>query len=563
VGPVVATQVRKPLGDILLAAGLITPDQLAEALGVQKASNMRLGEVLVGLGHVTETDVARVLAEQLRIPFVPEHEVQVDLTVARLLPTSIARAKLVLPLREVFGRLTVAMADPLDVFTLDEVHHLTKKIIDPVVCTRSAIDKAISQYERLTALQIKGGTPETLPGSDDLLPPEPDDAPVVQLVNELIDRALKERASDIHVEPSEKVFRIRFRIDGFLREVMSPSAKFHAPVVARIKVLAGMDISERRIPQDGRIELRDKGRNVDLRVSTLPTIFGEKVVMRIFDRSKQLPRLSELGFPPEVYLQYTAIVERPHGMVLVTGPTGSGKTTTLMSTLAYINHPEKNIVTVEDPVEYQLHGVNHVQVNPKAGLTFADGLRSILRQDPNIIMVGEIRDGETADIAVRSALTGHMVFSTLHTNDATGALTRLADMGMESYLIASSVQCVLAQRLVRRLCPHCREGYPAERALLERNGCRVPPGTTLQFYRAPGCGRCAGVGYSGRFPIFELLVMSSTIREMVIRQASTGELRTQAVEEGMRLLLSNGLEKALEGLTSPEEVFRVAHSGDL
>lgn len=557
-------QARKPLGDILVAAGLLTPEQLTEALAVHKRSTMRLGEVLVGLGYLTETDVARVLAEQLKIPFLPEHELQVDLAAARLIPPAVARAKLILPLREVFGRLTVAMADPLDVFSLDEIQHLTKKTIDPVVSTRSGIERATNQYERLTALHhVRTTAPEPLATSDELLPPEPDDAPVVQLVNELIDRALRDRASDIHIEPSERVFRVRFRIDGFLREIMSPAVKFHAPVVARIKVLGGMDISERRAPQDGRIELRDKSRNVDLRVSTLPTIFGEKVVMRIFDRSKQLPRLSELGFPPEVYLQYTAIVERPHGMVLVTGPTGSGKTTTLMSTLAFINHPEKNIVTIEDPVEYQLPGVNHVQVHPRAGLTFADGLRSILRQDPNTIMVGEIRDGETADIAVRSALTGHMVFSTLHTNDAAGALTRLADMGMEPFLIASSVQCVLAQRLVRQLCTHCRESYPAERALLERNGCRIAPGVTLQFYRSQGCGRCAGIGYMGRFPIFELLVMSAPIRELVIRGASSADIRALAGDEGMRFLLSNGLEKALEGLTTPEEVFRVAHSGDL
>jgi type IV pilus assembly protein PilB len=334
----------------------------------------------------------------------------------------------------------------------------------------------------------------------------------------------------------------------------------HPAVAARLKVQAGLDIAEKRAPQDGRIELR-QGRNVDLRVSTLPTVFGEKVVLRIFDRAKTLPKLPDLGFGPEILKHYQAAAARPHGMLLVTGPTGSGKTSTLMSTLDYLNHVEKNIVTIEDPVEYQLPGINHVAINPKAGLTFADGLRSILRQDPNVIMIGEIRDGETADIAVRAALTGHLVLSTLHTNDAAGALTRLVDMGVEPYLIASSVLGVLAQRLVRRLCPACREAVQVITAGYREYGCDITDDLAV-VYRATGCAKCGGAGYSGRFPIFEYLRITPAIQELVIARASTAAIRAQAAAEGMRFLITAGLEAALRGETSQEEIFRVAAPSD-
>lgn len=553
---------KKPLGDIFIQAGLIRPDQLAKALEVQKVSSLRLGEVLVALGYLTETDVARAIAGQLGIPFVPDHLLQVDLIHARLIPPSVARKTNALPLREEFGQLFVAMADPLDVFSLDEIRHLTRRNVQPVACTVSGVRKAIAQYERLAALRQRDPSPEAAPSSEGLLPPDPDDAPVVQLVNELVDRALSDQASDIHIEPADGQFRVRFRIDGFLREIVSPPMSYHSAVVARLKVLAGLDIAERRAPQDGRIELRDKGRNVDLRVSTLPTVFGEKVVLRLFDRSRALPKLQDIGFSPQVFEWYTACARRPHGMVLVTGPTGSGKTSTLMSTLAYVNSSAKNIVTIEDPVEYQLGGINHVQVNPKAGLTFADGLRAILRQDPNIIMVGEIRDSETADVAVRSALTGHLVLSTLHTNDAAGALTRLMDMGIEPYLIASSVLGVLAQRLMRRLCPQCREPFAADPEPFRAYGCRLDPSGRITLYHAKGCSRCSGTGYLGRFAAFEFLCVSPAIQELVTGRTTTAGIREQAVADGMQRLITNGLEKALEGLTTPEEVFRVADFGD-
>lgn len=553
---------KKPLGNTLIQAGLITPDQLARALEVQKSSSLRLGEVLVAFGFVTEADVARAIAGQLGISFVPDHLLQVDMAYARLIPPQVARKTNALPLREEFGQLFVAMADPLDVFSLDEVRHLTKRAVVPVACTLTGLRKAVAQYEKLAALRQRTESPEAPHTGEVLLPPEPDDAPVVQLVNDLIDRALGERASDIHIEPAEGQFRVRFRIDGFLREIQNASMNYHPAVVARLKVLAGLDIAERRAPQDGRIELRAKGRNVDLRVSTLPTVFGEKVVLRLFDRSHALPKLEEIGFSPEIFNWYTTCVRKPHGMVLVTGPTGSGKTSTLMSTLSYLNAPEKNIVTVEDPVEYQLPGVNHVQVHARVGLSFADGLRAILRQDPNIIMVGEVRDGETADVAIRSALTGHLVLSTLHTNDAAGALTRLTDMGVEPYLISSSVLGVLAQRLMRRLCPQCRQPYEGDARPFRQYDCVPEHASTAILYRAEGCARCSGTGYSGRFPIFEFLRVSPRIQQMITQRATTADIREVAKSEGMQLLIASGMQKSLDGQTTPEEVFRVAAFGE-
>lgn len=545
---------KRQLGELLLNSGLITSQQLQAALAMQKTSGLRLGEVLVGLGYTTEAAVARAVAQQLQIPFLPDHELQVDFPAARLLPPAVARRKQILPLGERMGRLLLAMADPLDVFTVDEVRYLTGKPVEPVAVTRAGLERALSQYERLAALRRRDGGPEGGP-LEVALPPEADAAPVVSLVNEIIDRALQEQASDIHVEPGEQALRVRFRVDGFLREVMSPGMGAHPAVVARLKVMGGLDIAERRLPQDGRIEIRERGRSVDLRVSTLPTIYGEKVVLRVFDRNRRIPRLDELGFNPGDLALYRELISRPHGMVLVTGPTGSGKTTTLLATIAHLSAPEQNIVTIEDPVEYQLPAVNHVQINPKAGLSFAEGLRAILRQDPNIIMVGEIRDTETADVAVRAALTGHLVLSTLHTNDAPGALTRLVDMGVEPYLIASAVHGIVAQRLVRRLCPRCRAPVASLPPVLAEHGLRPAPQS--QLCRAVGCEDCRGTGYAGRFPIFELLPVTQTLQELVSRSRSSAGLRQAAERAGMRSLVLNGLEKALAGLTTVEEVLRV------
>lgn len=549
---------RQQVGDILLRAGLITRDQLASALDIGRSSGLRLGEVMVGLGYVTEADVAKAVAQQVQAEFIPDHLLQFDMRLARLLPAHLIRHRSVLPVREQGGRLVLAMADPLDVVTVDEVHFITGMPVQVAVATRSALDRAIHQFQRVAALgrQKAGG-----PAPDQVeLPPELDAAPIIKLVNELIDRALDDGASDIHVEPGEQQFRIRMRLDGFLRETLASSMQSHPSLTARLKVMAGLDISERRLPQDGRIELRERGRNVDLRVSTLPTIYGEKVVLRLFDKSRQIPALEDLGMRPADYRRYLSVVGQPHGMLLVTGPTGSGKTTTLLATLAHLSSPDKNVVTIEDPVEYQLVGVNHVQVRPKAGLTFAEGLRSILRQDPDIIMVGEVRDSETADVAVRAALTGHLVLSTLHTNDAPGALNRLIDMGVEPYLIASSVHGVLAQRLVRRLCPHCR--IPAELDPAVVTGLGHPTDSPVPAYRPQGCNRCRGTGYLGRFPLFEFLPVSPEIRDLVTRRVNAARIQEQAHREGMCPLLSNGIERVLEGHTTLEEVLRVAHSGE-
>lgn len=550
---------KQHLGDLLVSAGLVTSSQLQTALDVQKTSGLRLGAVLVGLGYVTETEVAMTLAQQLRLPFIPDHELQVDFALARLIPVQVARQKLALPVAERFGHLTIAMADPLDVFTQDEMRHLTGKPIDTLVATPTALEQVISQYERLESLTRSDlAVPEALRTPDETTTPDVDDAPVVQLVNELIDRALSERASDIHIEPGELTFRVRFRVDGFLREIMRPQATYHSGVIARIKVMAGLDIAERRAPQDGRVELRDRGRNVDLRVSLLPTIYGEKCVIRIFNKSRAVVALADLGMAPELLVAYTEAITRPHGMVLVTGPTGSGKTTTLTSTLAYINTPDHNIITIEDPVEYQLPGVNHCQVNARAGLTFVGGLRSILRQDPDVIMVGEIRDAETAELAVRSALTGHLVLSTLHTGSAAGSLTRLLDMGVEAYLISASIHGVLAQRLVRRLCTHCCQPGQLDVEALVKASVDVPVnGTEVRV--SVGCSRCQGTGYLGRLPIFEFLAMTPEIRDLINHRAPEQEVLSVARRAQMRSLLVDGMDKVYQGLTAVAEVFRVAN----
>lgn len=547
---------REPLGHMLVEAGLINPRQLQTALSLSRESGMRLGEALTGLGFASETDIAQTLARQLSMPFLPDHQVQVQPAVASRIPTLEAHRRRMLPLSEEQGRVTLAVVDPLDEPGLDEIRYLLgNAVVEPIIVTPHAMERALSEATRFRAL--KGRETTQVEAMQVQLPPETE-APVAALVSELIDRSLHDGASDIHIEPGEESLRVRLRIDGFLQDVMHPDYKLHGAIVARIKVMAGLDIAERRSPQDGRIEIREGARRVDLRVSTLPTVYGEKVVMRVFDRSRSLTSLDALGMPPDILETYLRLTARPHGMLFVTGPTGSGKTTTLLSTLAALNRSDRNIVTIEDPVEYQLAGINHVQVNPRHGLSFADGLRSILRQDPNVIMVGEVRDGETADVAVRAALTGHLVLSTLHTNDASGALTRLVDMGVEPYLIASSVLGVLAQRLVRRVCERCARPapLPAPDWFAEHGLAPAPPGATL--VQGAGCVHCRNTGYRGRFPIFELLTMDPTLRTLTQQRADSGELRAAAVRAGMTFLLSNGVTKAYAGQTTLEEVLRVA-----
>ncbi|MCL5038957.1 MAG: GspE/PulE family protein [Firmicutes bacterium] len=548
----------KRLGDILVDAKLISPAQLSSALEVQKASGARLGEILVGMGLVNEVDVARVLAQQTGLPFLPPQELKVNPAATRLIPEGAARQHRLLALSADDTSVTVAMADPLNVFALDEVALLTKKKVKPVVSTGREIEKALQRaYQLGTAEEIPAATEEELEVFR--LRELVEEAPVVRLVNNVIERAIQEGASDIHLEPQENLLRVRYRIDGLLQEVMTQPKSVHSAVISRIKIMAGLDISIRRLPQDGRIEIRDRGRNVDLRVSTLPTIHGEKVVIRLLDKRSAITRLESLGFLPKMLEGYLGLIQKPFGMILITGPTGSGKTTTLTATLHRLNTPEKNIITVEDPVEYEIPGVNQVQLNEKAGLTFSSGLRSILRQDPNIIMVGEIRDLETAEIAVRSALTGHLVLSTVHTNDAAGALTRLVDMGVEPFLIASSVVGVVAQRLARSLCSSCRVPYPLPEEAPERLSFGLGSGE-MTFYLPRGCRNCGDNGYRGRLPLFELLTVSPAIRALVMERVSSAEIRRQAVREGMATLLEDGLAKARAGLTTLEEVRRVAYS---
>ncbi len=547
---------KKRLGNVLVEAGLITPEQLAQALELQEAAGVRLGQVLVARGLVNDIDVAKTVAAQMGLSFIPDAELRPDPAVARLIPESLARRFLVLPLEERGDRLVLGMVDPFNVFAADEVRKIVGREITPVVVTERGLNKAVQQVYYLE------GLPDAPPPARVEKKPgyrvreAAEDAPTVRLANSIIQRAIDERASDIHVEPQANGLRIRYRIDGVLQEALALPEAAHATLVSRLKIMAAMDISERRLPQDGRIQIKESDREVDLRVSTLPTIHGEKVVIRVLDKTRGVMQLAQLGFTPQTLERYLAAIKQPHGTVLVTGPTGSGKTTTLMATLQELNSPGKNIITVEDPVEYYIPGVNHVQINPKAGLGFASGLRAILRQDPNIIMVGEIRDRETAEIAIRAALTGHLVFSTIHTNDAAGALNRLVDMGVEPFLVASSVNAILSQRLVRLLCPRCKEPYVLAPGAAERAGLGLPD-HPIRLFRAAGCPACNNTGYSGRVGLFEILTVTPAIRGLVTQKAVAGVIAGQAVAEGMRPLLEDSVDKAIRGLTTLEEVLRV------
>lgn len=559
--------IRKPLGEILIDHGLITKDQLSVALTeLKKHPGTRLGEVLVRSGFVMEEDLARVLALQFDMAYVPAGKLRVEAVVANTVSEDLARRHRVLPVSESAGRLQVATDDPLNVFALDEVAFATSKKVEAVIVSMSVLDRALDK-----AYRKHDPTPDELSTSVESpqsalrdarfsLTTRTDDAPVVRFVNSMFEEAVAEGASDIHVEPLEERVRIRFRVDGVLREITTVSKDALAAVVSRIKIMAQMDISERRIPQDGRIRIEERNKDIDIRVSTLPTVYGEKIVMRLLNKDSVITSLDHIGLVSDVLKKYYRLLKRPYGMILVTGPTGSGKTTTLTATLHYLNNDEVNIVTVEDPVEYEITGVNQVQINPKAGLTFATGLRSILRQDPNIIMVGEIRDSETAEISIRSALTGHLVFSTIHTNNSAGALTRLVDMDIEAYLVASAVTGILSQRLARKLC-RCKVSRELAADAPERILLPIPKGA-VTVYEPSGCPNCNHTGYKGRLALFELLEVSQEIRKLVVNNAPTNIIFEQAVKEGMRTLAADGVDKALQGQTSLEEVLRVAYGED-
>ena len=550
-------------GELLVKEALITPEILEVALERVRTSNEPLGDALVAMGLVARNDVPRVMALQQGLPYLSRDELPTTLPVIKNLSVKYLREYGVCPLRVDGNVLTVATSDPSNPMIVDDLRQATgftiRLVVTPLEAIRDALDRA---YEGAnTPLQRLVEGMEDGPGGGDgdedvnHLRDMAFEAPVVRLVNLLVENAISSRASDIHIEPFEDTLRIRYRVDGVLFDQEAPPRRLQAAVTSRIKIMSEMNIAERRLPQDGRIRVTLNGRRVDIRVSTVPTVHGESIVMRLLDRSSVFLPLENLGFSPNIRGRFEGLIKRPHGILLVTGPTGSGKTTTLYAALDKINSPDRKIITVEDPVEYQLKGVNQIPVRSKIGLTFATGLRHIVRQDPDVILVGEIRDLETAEIAIQAALTGHLVFSTLHTNDAPGAITRLEDMGVEPYLVSSVLEGVLAQRLVRRICDHCRVPDTPTPAELETLG--VETNGTFPLYRGKGCDECRGTGYRGRFGIYELFPVTEQVRSLILRRASTPEIRRHAVEGGMLTLREDGWMKAREGLTTVEEILRV------
>jgi type IV pilus assembly protein PilB len=554
---------RRQLGDLLVAQGVIKPEQLSEALKVQKESGEPLGRVLVKIGLVTEGDLLKILAGQLGLDFVDLGEHQIDLGAVALVPERIAKKNTALPIGFDDGKLVVAVANPTDVFIFDDLRMMTGFEIKPVVSTKEQILDAITRYSKADSQVGQIGMDELsheIAGDEDEIQQGNvvvDEAPIVKLANLIINQAISDRASDIHIEPQEKDVRVRYRIDGVLHEVMTPPKRVQAGLISRVKIMSDLNIAETRVPQDGRIGLSVQGRAVDLRVATLPTVYGEKIVMRILEKESIMIDLKDMGFLPESLERFQGTFKKPYGAILITGPTGSGKTTSLYAALNVLNSVEKKIITVEDPVEYKLPGVVQVQINSRVGLTFAAALRSILRNDPDIVMIGEIRDRETALIAVESALTGHLVLATLHTNDAPQALTRLTEMGIEPFLSASAVDCVVAQRLARKLCPACKEGYEPDKEALAAANFPAPEGEKLTFYKPVGCPKCKGSGYKGRTGIYEVMLVSETIEKLAVERASSDEIARQAVVEGMSSLRDDGFEKVRLGITSLEEVLRV------
>ncbi|HEA47060.1 MAG TPA: type II secretion system protein GspE [bacterium] len=555
---------KKKLGEILVEKEVITSDQLTQALAEQRRTGERLGRVLVNLGFITERELIKFLGAQMDIPPVNLDNYLIDPQTIDLVPQSLAKRYVLIPVFKSEDTLTVAMADPLNVFAIDDLQARAKCKIVPAVASEADILKAIDQYYGISESMeevIKEVSEEKFKMEEveevdlDKIEALAEEMPIIKLVNLIIMQAIKDRASDIHIEPERDKLRTRYRIDGILYEVPSPPKRLQPAIVSRIKIMAGMDIAEKRLPQDGRIRLRMRNKDIDLRVATLPTLFGEKVVLRILERGAMIVALDKLGLLPDTRKRYEEIISRPYGIVLSTGPTGCGKSSTLYASLNKIKSTKTNIITIEDPIEYQISLVNQVQINPKAGLTFASGLRSFLRQDPDIIMVGEIRDLETAEIAVHASLTGHLVLSTLHTNDAPTAFTRLIDMGVEPFLASSAVAAVMAQRLVRTICPKCKEEYQPPKEVLEELGLSKEKG--LKFYRGKGCGNCKNTGYFGRTGIFELLIPNEKIKDMVVKKTPSTELRKEAMRAGMMSLREDGVFKIKKGITSVGEVLRV------
>ncbi len=564
-----ALRSRKLLGQVFLERGLIDEEELRTALNLQAESREKLGKLLVDLGYVSERDCLAVVSEHLRIPCVGPADYPAVPVLEGVLTYRFMKQCKFVPIALDNGLLTLAMTDPTDYATIDSVRQATGFRVTALLGAESEIMDVLERLYGSAASTlgriIEGIDDGNLGGiSDEIEDVEQlkdlaSEAPVIRLVNLLISRAVESRASDIHIEPFEKDLKVRYRIDGVLHDVESPPKKLKAAIVSRIKIMAKLNIAERRLPQDGRIKLKVLGKDIDLRVSTLPTMYGESAVMRILDKSNSdLYDIRKLGFPQDSLRSFEQLIQRPHGILLVTGPTGSGKTTTLYSALSRINLPDKKIITIEDPIEYQMDGINQIQVNTQIGLTFAAGLRHIVRQDPDVIMVGEIRDLETAEIAIRAALTGHLVFSTLHTNDAPSAITRLVDMGAEDYLIASSLLGVLAQRLVRVICPHCKvEVFPVPEMLDEIGFRRQGREGEDRFYEGRGCERCHHTGFIGRIGIYELMIMNDDLRKLTVAKADSTQIWKKALESGMRPLREDGWLKVRRGITTISEVLRV------
>ena len=550
------------LGDILLDSGKITREQLEIAINKHNSiKNKKLGEILIELGYVSEEDILDLLKKQLDIPIVDLSHYYIDPKIIALVPESIARKYNLIPIDIEDGELLVAMSDPLNIFAIDDVKLITGMKVKIALSSSYSITRTINKY------YTKEGTKKVIEefeenfiasNIDDLDEKELSDVnsvPVVKLVNSIIGQAVIMKASDIHIEPFDDNIRVRFRLDGDLQEVMRFSKKSHLAIVTRIKIMGRMNIAERRLPQDGRVEMEIEDKIIDMRISSLPTVYGEKIVIRLLDRDNFLYQKEDLGFSNENLRLFNTIIRQPYGIILVTGPTGSGKTTTLYTILKELNKEEKNIITVEDPVEYKLHGINQVQVNTKAGLTFANGLRSILRQDPDIIMVGEIRDSETAEIAVRASITGHLVLSTLHTNDTASTVVRLIDMGIEPYLVSSSVIGIISQRLVKVLCNSCKTSYIASEK--EKRIMGIKEQKHIKLYKANSCNNCIK-GYRGRMAVHEVLFIDETIRKLIDNKSSTDEIKNTAIKNGMATLYENAVNLALKGITSLEEVLKVS-----
>ncbi len=571
------------LGDLLVKENLITSQQLKEALEFQRVNGGRLGNCLIKLGFVTDDEITAILSRQYGVPSINLSFFDVDPYVVKLIPVETAQKYQILPLSRVGSTLTIAMIDPTNVFAMDDIKFMTGFNIEPVVASETAIRDAIDKYYGSThSIELKrvmediaivdqkldGGedtslevTPEEEEAIDlEGLEQAAEEAPIIKLVNLVLSNSLKRGASDIHIEPYEKEFRVRFRIDGVLYNVMNPPLKLKDAITSRVKIMSKLDISEKRLPQDGRIKVKMKNegriKDLDFRVSVLPTLYGEKVVMRLLDKDNLMLDMTRLGFEPESLKKFQYAITKPYGMVLVTGPTGSGKTNTLYSSIAQLNKIDTNILTAEDPVEFNIPGINQVQMKEQIGLNFAAALRSFLRQDPNIILVGEIRDFETAEIAIKAALTGHLVLSTLHTNDAPSTISRLMNMGIEPFLVATSVHLICAQRLIRRVCKDCKEEAPTPVQALIDAGFSPTEAKKLPTYRGKGCTTCNATGFKGRVGLYEVMEIDDDLRELVLIGASSLELRKKAIEHGMITLRGSGLQKLREGITTLEEVVR-------